>query len=196
LATAGFLWLHGRGAAGTTLQFGVADSIDITSGHCALSSAAPMGMATQDHGAEYGEGEFPDARQVEFSTEVWMEQELAELESVLQRAAGALSGLLLRSSARVLQEEDSEEERAGANSGTVVDPHNVHGCFDEGEDNVGGAAVGADAAQNLTASFHEPGPAAVTLPSDSPVTVRREKEKRLLECGALQAAGYIDARSL
>jgi hypothetical protein len=160
----------------------VADSIDITSAHCALSSAARMGMATQDHGAEYGEGEFPDARQVESSTEVWMEQELAELESVLQRAAGALSGLLLRSSARVLQEEDSEEERAGANSGTVVDPQcadNVHGCFDEGEDNVGGAAVGAAAAQNLTASFHEPGPAAVTLPSDSPVTVRREKEKRL-----------------
>jgi hypothetical protein len=107
-----------------------------------------MGMATQDHGAEYGEGEFPDARQVEFSTEVWMEQ-------------------------------DSEDERAGANSGTV-DPKwadDVHRCF-EGEDNVGGTAVGAAASQNLATPFHEPGPVTLTLPLDSPATVRRERGRK------------------
>lgn len=171
LATAGFLWLHGRGAAGTTFQSSVADSINITSAHDASSSTASIWMATQEHGPEMAE--FPDARQAELLTEIWMEQELAELECVLERTAGALSGLMLRSSARVLQEE--EEERAGANSGTV-DPRcdeDIDTCSDEGEDIVGGADVGAE--QNATVSQHEHGPAALTLPLNSPVTVRRER---------------------
>ena len=51
------------------------------------------------------------------TNDAWMDGELARLESALEQAASALSGMLLRSSARSLLEE--EEQRVGAQSSAV-----------------------------------------------------------------------------